>query len=121
MRGHQKIRDVRRVNFTGDSSVVAGRARVLEYSTAIGSDPDETEDSSVEGRCGGAKVVDGQVCFVDLGDRGQMERRVGSVADSNDGFRVESGDSDEVVMGWWWVFGRAEGANVNDGALKCSS
>ena len=57
MRGNEKVRDVSCVNFACDSSVVAGRARVFEDSTAIGSDPDETEDSSVEGRCGGAKVV----------------------------------------------------------------
>ncbi len=47
--------------------------------------------------------------FSDLCDRGQMKRRVGSIADSNEGFRVESGDSDEVVMGRWRVLRRAEG------------
>ncbi len=88
MRGNEKVRDVGGVNFSCDSSVVAGRARVLENSAAIGSDPDETEDGSVEGRGGGAKVVNRQVSFVDLGDRGQVDRRVGSVADSNDGFWV---------------------------------
>ena len=69
-------------------SPVTAWARVFEDSSAIGCEPDETEDGSVEGWGGGAKVVDRQVGFGDLGDRGQMEGRVGSVADGNDGFWV---------------------------------
>ena len=61
MRGHQKIRDVRRVNFTGDSSVVAGRAGVFEDCAAIWSNQDETKDGGVDGGGGGAKVVDGEM------------------------------------------------------------
>ena len=68
MRGHQKIRDVSRVDFTSDSSVVAGRAGVFENSASIGRDPNETEDGSVESRGGGTQVVDRQVGFGDLGD-----------------------------------------------------
>ena len=88
MRGNEEVRDVGSVDFACDSSVVAGRARVLENSATIRSDPDETEDGSVECRGGGAKVVNGQVGFSDLGDRGQMKGRVWSVADSNDSFGV---------------------------------
>ncbi len=57
MRGHQKIGDISSVNFASDSSVIAGRAGVFENSAAIGRDPNETEDGSVEGRGDGAKVV----------------------------------------------------------------
>ena len=56
--GHEKIGEVLSVDFTGDGVVVAGGARVFEDSSAIGCDPDETEDGSVEGWGGGAKVVD---------------------------------------------------------------
>ncbi len=61
MRGNEKVRDVCCVDFACDSSVVAGRARVLENSATIRSDPYETENGSVECRGGGAKVVNGQV------------------------------------------------------------
>ena len=88
MRGHEKVRDVGGVDFSGDSSVVAGRARVLENSATIRSDPDETEDCSVESRGGGAKVVDCQVGLGELGDRCQMKGRVRGVANSDDGLRV---------------------------------
>ncbi len=88
MRGNEEVRDVSSIYFSCDSSVVAGRARVLKNSATIGSDPDETENGGVKVRGGGAKVVDRQVGFGDVGDRGQMERRVGCVADSNDGFGV---------------------------------
>ncbi len=57
MGGHKKIWDVGSVDFAGDSSMVAGGAGVLEDSAAIGGNPDETEDSGVESRGGGAKVV----------------------------------------------------------------
>ena len=58
MWGDEKIRDVGGVDFAGDSGMVAGRAGVLEYSAAIGGNPDEAKDSGVQGRCRGAKVVD---------------------------------------------------------------
>ncbi len=57
MQGHEKIWDVGSIDVACDSSVVAGRARVFEDSAAIGGNSDETEDSGVEGRGGGAKVV----------------------------------------------------------------
>ncbi len=101
--------------------MVAGRAGVFENSASIGRDPNETEDGSVESRGGGAKVVKREVGFINLCNRGQMKRKVGSIADSDDGLRVESGYSDEIVMGRWRVLSRAEGANIYDGALKLAS
>ena len=88
MRGNEEVRNVGGIDFSRDSGVVAGRARVLKNSATIGSDPDETEDSGFDVRGCGAKVVNRQVGFGDLGDRGQMERRVGCITDSNDGFWV---------------------------------
>ena len=67
---HKKIGDVGSVDFAGDSSVVAGGAWVLEYSAAIGGNPDATEDSGVEGRGGGAKVVNWKKWFGDVQDGG---------------------------------------------------
>ena len=78
--------------------MVAGRAGVFENSASIGRDPNETEDGSVESRGGGAKVVNRQVGFIDLCNRGQMKRRVVSIADSDDGFGVKSCGSDEIVV-----------------------
>ena len=49
MRGNEEVGDVGGVHLSGDSVVVAGGARVFEDSSAIGCDPDETEDGSVEG------------------------------------------------------------------------
>ena len=54
MRGHKKI---------GESSVVTGRAGVFEDCAAIWSNPYETKDSGVDGWCGGAEVVDREVCL----------------------------------------------------------
>ncbi len=68
MRGDEEVGDVGGVDFSGDSVVVAGGARVFKDSSAIGCEPDETEDGSVEGRGGGTQVVDRQVGFGDLGD-----------------------------------------------------
>ena len=56
--GYQEVGDVGGVDFARDSGVVAGRAGVFEDSAAIRSDPDETEDGSVEGASGGPEVVD---------------------------------------------------------------
>ena len=58
--GNQEVREVGSVDFSSDGRVVAGRAGVLENGAAIGSNPDETENSGVQGARGGAKVVDGQ-------------------------------------------------------------
>jgi hypothetical protein len=55
--GYQEIWDVRGVNFSPNSGMVAGRAGVFENSAAIRSDPDETEDGSVKGASGGPEVV----------------------------------------------------------------
>ena len=73
MRGHQKIRDVRRVDFTSDSSVVAGGAGVFEDCAAIWSNPDKTKDSGVDGGGGGAKVVDGEMSLGDGQNGGQVK------------------------------------------------
>ncbi len=45
----------------------------------------------------------------------------GSVADGDDGARVEGGSRDEIVIRGERVFGGAERANVNDGALELAS
>ncbi len=50
MGGNQEVREVGSVDFASDGRVVAGRADVLiENGAAIGSNPDETENSSVQG------------------------------------------------------------------------
>ena len=118
MRGDEEVGDVGSVDFSSDSVVAAGGARVFEDSSAIGCEPDETEDGSVEGWVGGAQVVDQQVGFGDLGDRGQVERRVWGVADSDDGFGVKSCGSDEIVVGGGRSFRGSEGSNVDDRSLK---
>ena len=43
-----------------------GRAGVFQNSAAVRGDPNETEDSGVQGRGGGAEIVDRQTGFVDL-------------------------------------------------------
>ncbi len=73
MRGNEKVRDVCGVNFASDSSVVAGRAEVFANSVAIEGNPNETKDSGVDGWRGGAEVVDREVCFSDVQDRGQVK------------------------------------------------
>ena len=60
MGGYQEVGDVGGVDFAGDSGVVAGGASVFEDSAAIRSDPDETENSSVERASGGPEVVQRQ-------------------------------------------------------------
>ena len=55
--GYQEVGDVGGVNFARDSGVVAGWASVFEDSAAIRSDPDETENGSVERASGGPEVV----------------------------------------------------------------
>ncbi len=60
MGGNQEVRKVGSVDFASDGGVVAGRAGVLKHGAAIGSNPDETENSGVQRARGGAKVVDGQ-------------------------------------------------------------
>ncbi len=86
MRGHEKVRDVCEVNFSCDSSVVAGRARVLEHSAAIGCDPDEAKDSGVNSGSHGSEVVEREVGLGDGQDGGQVKRRRRGVADGNDCF-----------------------------------
>ena len=54
-------------------SVVAGGAGVFEHGAAIRSDPDKTENGSVQGGSGGSEVVDGEVGFGDGENLGQME------------------------------------------------
>jgi len=70
MRGNEKVRDVGEVDFSGDSSVVAGRARVLENSAAIGCDPYEAKDSGVKGGMGGSEVVERKVGLGEGQNRG---------------------------------------------------
>ncbi len=85
MGGNQEVREVSSVDFAGDGRVVAGRAGVLENGAAIGGNPDETEDSSVQGAGGGAEVVDGQQGLSKVEDFGEMKGGVGGIADSNNG------------------------------------
>ncbi len=59
--------------------------------------------------------------FGDAGDFRDVEGRGGSVADGDDGSGLESGRGDEIVMRRWWVFGGAERAGVDDGALEGAS
>jgi hypothetical protein len=117
--GNQEVREVGSVDFSSDGRVVAGRAGVLENGAAIGSNPDETENSSVQGARGGAEVVDGQQDLCKVEDFGKMESRVGGIADSNDGGGEQGSGGDEVVMGRRRGLRGAEGADVDDGALKC--
>ena len=121
MRGHQKVRDVRRVDFTGDSSVVAGRAGVFEDCAAIWSNPDETKDGGVDGGGGGTKVMDREMGLGDSQNGGQVKRRCRGIADSNDCFGIEGSRGDEIVMERGWVLSRAKGTDVDDGALETSS
>jgi len=58
--GYQEVGDVGGVDFARDSGVVAGWAVVFEDGAAIGGNPDETENGSVEGASGGPEVVQGQ-------------------------------------------------------------
>ncbi len=55
--GNQQIVDVFRVNFASDGCVVAGRARVLHYSSGVGGEPEEAEDCSVHVWGLGAQIV----------------------------------------------------------------
>ncbi len=84
MRGNEKVRDVGEVNFSGDSSVIAGRARVFENGAAIGCDPYETKDSGVNGGIGGSEVVEREMGLDDGQNRGQVKRQRRGVADGND-------------------------------------
>ncbi len=59
--GDQEIVDVVVVDLAGDCFVIAGRARVAEYSALVGGGPHKTEDSSVNRRVGCAEVVEGKV------------------------------------------------------------
>ncbi len=84
---NQEVGHVGSVNFSGDSSVVAGGAGVFEHGAAIRSDPDKTENGSVQVGSGGSEVVDGEVRFGDGENLGQMERGVRGVANSDERVR----------------------------------
>jgi hypothetical protein len=117
--GNQEIRDVSRVYFTCDSSVVAGRAGVFQDSAATRGDPDETKNSGVQGRGCGAQIMDGQTSFIDREHFGQVEGRSGGVADGNVRGGEQSGSGDEIVVrGRRWFIGSAKRSRVDDRALK---
>jgi hypothetical protein len=80
---NQDVGDVGGVNFSGDGSVVAGGAGVFEHGAAIRSDPDKTEDGSVQVGRGGSEVADGEVRFGNGENLAQMERGVRGVANGN--------------------------------------
>jgi hypothetical protein len=61
---NQEVGDVGSVDLASDCSMVAGGAFVFQDGPAIGGEPDETEDCSVEMRDGGAEVVERQMVFV---------------------------------------------------------
>ena len=79
----QEVGDVSGVNFSGDSSVVAGGSGVFEHGAAIRSDPYKTENGSVQVGSGGSEILDGEVRFGDGENLGQMERGVRGVANGN--------------------------------------
>jgi hypothetical protein len=118
---NQEVGDVSGVDLASDGSMVAGWAVVFENGSAVGGEPDETKDSSVQRGIGGAVVVQGQEVFIEGGDFGKMKSRGGCVANSNDSVGEESGGGDEVVVWCGWVGGRAKGADVYDGPLKFSA
>ena len=119
--GYQEVGDVGGVDFARDSGVVAGGASVFEDSAAIRSDPDETEDGSVEGASGGPEVVQGQQRLSEVEDLSQVKSRVGGVADGNDSGGEQCGGGYEIVVRWWWGFGGAKRAHVNYSTLKFPS
>ncbi len=82
---YQEVGEVRGVNFARDSGVVAGGAGVFENGAAIGGNPDETENGSVEGARGGPEVMQRQKRLSEFENFGEMKGRVGGVLDSNDG------------------------------------
>ncbi len=101
--GNQEVGDVNGINLASDSGVVPGRAGVFEDSAAIRSEPDETEDSGVQGTRGGAEVVDGEQSLRKCEDFSEMGDRVRGVADSNDGGGEQS-KRDHGAAGarsWW--------------------
>ncbi len=59
--------------------------------------------------------------FDDVEDFGEMEFGVGGIADGDDGAGVKSGSRDEVVVRWGRIVLRAEGAKVDNCALKTTS
>ena len=85
--GNQEVGDVGGVNFSGDSSVVAGGAGVFEHGAAIRSDPDKTENGSVQVGSGGSEVLDREVSFGDGDNLGQMEGGIRGVANGNNRLR----------------------------------
>ena len=109
------------VNVACDCFVVAGGALVLHDGAVVGSKPEKTEDSRVQGWGCGAQVVDGQKRFCDRLDFGDVEARGGSVADGDDGPGVKSSGRDEIVVRRRRVFGGAERTSVDDCALKGAS
>ena len=110
MGGYQEVGDVGGVNFARDSGVVAGWASVFEDIAAIRSDPDETDNGRVERASGGSEVVQIQKRLSEFEDFGEMEGRVGGVADSNDSGGEECSRGDEIVVREWWGFGCAKRA-----------
>ncbi len=65
----------------------AGRESLsFEDCAAIWSNPDEVEDSGVDGGGGGAKVMDGEMGHGQ--NEGQVKRRRRGIADGNDCFGI---------------------------------
>ena len=118
---YQEVWDVGGVDFARDSGVVAGWASVFEDSAAIRSDPDETENGSVEGASGGPEVVQGQQRLSEVEDLSQVKSRVGGVADGNDSGGEQCSGGYEIMVRWWWGFGGAKRAHVNYSTLKFPS
>jgi hypothetical protein len=85
---HQEVGDVGGVYFSGDGSMIAGWACVFEDGPSIGSEPDKTKDCRVQGRIGGAEVVDRQVVLIESENFSQVKRGVGGVANGDDGGSV---------------------------------
>jgi hypothetical protein len=119
--GDQEVREVFRVNVTGDCVVVAGGAGVLHNSAVVGCEPERTEDGGIHGRVGGAQVVDREESLRDGRDFGEVKVGRGIVADGDNGARVKGGVRDEIVVRGGRILGCAERASVDDRSLKDAS
>ncbi len=77
-------------------------------------EPEELEDGALDAGVKCAKVVERGVSFGEGGDAGEMEGRVGEVADGNESSGGEGHGRQKVVMGRRWCGGGVEGALVDD-------
>ncbi len=64
--------------------MVAGGTSVFQDSLVGGGEPEKLEDGKVKTLVSGAEVVERGVSFGEGGDAGEMEDRVGGVADGNE-------------------------------------